>query len=97
MRLVFRNVGADPAREANLPNVEALALQSGGRYRFLPGSDASPAELARYVKSHQLGFPLYTISPVFDALLTVVEGRLVVAPSRTRANAGDFLHSRSTA
>jgi len=50
--------------EANLPYVEALARQSGGRYKFLPVSDASPAELARYLKSHRLGFPLYTISPV---------------------------------
>jgi hypothetical protein len=50
--------------EANLPNSEALAQQAEGRYRFLAVSDASPAELARYARSHHLGYPLFTMAPV---------------------------------
>lgn len=46
----------------NLPNFEALAAQSGGKYRFLPVSTASRDDLAAYALAHHLSFPLYSVS-----------------------------------
>lgn len=47
----------------NLPNFEALAAQSGGKYRFVPVSTASAGDLAAYAQAHHLDFPLYSVSP----------------------------------
>jgi len=48
--------------EVNLPNFQALADQSVGKYRFVPVSLEPPGELAAYSEAHHLHFPLYNIT-----------------------------------
>ncbi len=48
--------------ELNLPNFQALATQSSGKYRFYAVSTFSSTELRSYSEKFRLSIPLYNIS-----------------------------------
>jgi hypothetical protein len=84
--------------EMNWPNVNSLAAQLGGKYRFIGASNTSK-DLQTYVNAHHPAFPVYYVDPssaASEIQLNVTPRTLVFSPEGVFLRGWDGIYAGDT-